>query len=164
MWTNFDSWDNYYVTGLLDWFGNLPKLGGRGDTKCNIVLCVLQCTTSHTIQPMRRAGGILKISNFLEAAALTAVNQQINVYFVDGWMMKALLWSLEWSFFLKWMAYWWIIRCVGRMKCNDSKLLMKCSGAQLGNFERGRRYIQNRKDEIIHGLSSSVKCIRDMSW
>ena len=30
-------------------------------------------------------------------------------------------------------------------------------GAQLGNFERGRRYICNRKDEIIHGLSPSVK-------
>ena len=44
----------------------------------------------------------------------------------------------------------------------------KEAGAQLGNFEmRGRRYIYNRKDEIIHGLSPSVKCVaplfRDMS-
>ena len=31
--------------------------------------------------------------------------------------------------------------------------------AQLGNFDRGRRYIYNRKDEIIHGLSPSVKCV-----
>ena len=41
------------------------------------------------------------------------------------------------------------------------------SGAQLVNFERGRRYIYNRKDEIIHGLSPSVKYVaplfRDMS-
>ena len=33
--------------------------------------------------------------------------------------------------------------------------------AQLGNFEEGggRRYINKRKDEIIHGLSPSVKCV-----
>ena len=41
------------------------------------------------------------------------------------------------------------------------------TGAQLGNFEGGRRYICNRKDEIIHILSRSVKCVapllRDMS-
>ena len=30
------------------------------------------------------------------------------------------------------------------------------AGAQLGNFEMGRRYIYSRKDEIIHGLSPSV--------
>ena len=41
-------------------------------------------------------------------------------------------------------------------------------GAQLGNLERGAQvYICNRKDEIIHGLSPSVKCVahllRDMS-
>ena len=33
-----------------------------------------------------------------------------------------------------------------------------CRG-ELGNFERGRRYIYNRKDEIIHGLCPSVKCV-----
>ena len=33
------------------------------------------------------------------------------------------------------------------------------TGAQLGNFERGRRYIYNRKDDIIHGLSLTVKCV-----
>ena len=33
-------------------------------------------------------------------------------------------------------------------------------GAQLGNFERGARYIFfNRKAEIIHGLSQSVNCV-----
>ena len=32
-------------------------------------------------------------------------------------------------------------------------------GAQLDKFERGRRYFCNRKIEIIHGLSPSVKCV-----
>ena len=40
------------------------------------------------------------------------------------------------------------------------------AGAQLGNFERGQRYICNWKDEIILGHSPSVKCVaplfRDM--
>ena len=34
------------------------------------------------------------------------------------------------------------------------------AGAQLGKFERGvQLYICNRKDEIIHGLSTGVKCV-----
>ena len=37
--------------------------------------------------------------------------------------------------------------------------MMSRSGVQLGKFERGRRYICNRKDEIMHGLSQSVKCV-----
>ena len=37
------------------------------------------------------------------------------------------------------------------------------TGAQLGNFERGPRYICNGKDEIIHGLSPSVKCVAPLS-
>ena len=45
--------------------------------------------------------------------------------------------------------------------------LFDCSGAQLVNFERGRRYIYDRKDEILDGLSPSMKCVaplfRDMS-
>ena len=47
--------------------------------------------------------------------------------------------------------------------------LITCqAGAQLGNFERGFRFIYNRKDDIIHnGLSQRVKCVaplfRDMS-
>ena len=37
---------------------------------------------------------------------------------------------------------------------------LKEPGAQQSNFERGgRSYIYNRKDEIIHGPSSSVKCV-----
>ena len=40
------------------------------------------------------------------------------------------------------------------------------AGAHHSNFERGRRYIYNRKGEIIHGLSPRVKCVaplfRDM--
>ena len=43
-------------------------------------------------------------------------------------------------------------------------------GAQLGNFARGAQvylYIYIRKEEIIHGLTPSVKCVaplfRDMS-
>ena len=39
-----------------------------------------------------------------------------------------------------------------------SGFAVTCSGAQLGNFEMGCRYIFHRKDEIIHGLSLSVKC------
>ena len=40
----------------------------------------------------------------------------------------------------------------------------KHAGAQLGNFEwGGRRYICSRKDEIIHGLSPSVKCVAPLS-
>ena len=39
----------------------------------------------------------------------------------------------------------------------------KESGAQLGNFERegggAGIFIMHRKDEIIHGLSPSVKCV-----
>ena len=35
------------------------------------------------------------------------------------------------------------------------------SGAQHGNFERGRRYYCNRKDQLIHNLSPSL--LRDMS-
>ena len=31
------------------------------------------------------------------------------------------------------------------------------SGAQLVKFERGRRYIFNRKEKTIHGLNPSVK-------
>ena len=46
-------------------------------------------------------------------------------------------------------------------------ILYTRSGAQLGNFERGRWYICYRKDEIIHCLSPSIKCVaallRDMS-
>ena len=38
-------------------------------------------------------------------------------------------------------------------------LLQVDSGAQLGKFERGRMYICMRKDEIIHGLSPSVKFV-----
>ena len=42
-----------------------------------------------------------------------------------------------------------------------------CPGAQPGTFERGRSYIYNRKDGIIHDLSPSIKCVaplfRDMS-
>ena len=33
------------------------------------------------------------------------------------------------------------------------------TGAQLGNFERGRRFICNSKDEIVHGLSPCVICV-----
>ena len=33
------------------------------------------------------------------------------------------------------------------------------TGAQLGNFEWGRRYICNMKDEIIHGFIPSVKFV-----
>ena len=37
---------------------------------------------------------------------------------------------------------------------------LSTAGAQLGNLERGgRRKINNRKDEIIHGLGDSVKCV-----
>ena len=40
-------------------------------------------------------------------------------------------------------------------------------GAQLGKFERGRRYICKGKNEIIQGLGPRVKCVaplfRDMS-
>ena len=32
------------------------------------------------------------------------------------------------------------------------------AGAQLGKFERGRRFC-NSEDEIIHGLNPSVKCV-----
>ena len=32
-------------------------------------------------------------------------------------------------------------------------------GVELGNFERGARYNYKRKDEIIHGLSPSVKSV-----
>ena len=42
------------------------------------------------------------------------------------------------------------------MSC-DSVWQSKPTGAQLGNFERGRRYIF--KGEIIHGLSPSLKCV-----
>ena len=39
-------------------------------------------------------------------------------------------------------------------------MIQNCKpGAQLGNFERGRRNICNRKDDIIYGLSPSVKCV-----
>ena len=40
------------------------------------------------------------------------------------------------------------------------------AGAQLGNFERGgarRRYICNKKDEIMHDLSPTVKCVAPLS-
>ena len=40
-------------------------------------------------------------------------------------------------------------------------------GTQLGNFERGAQVFYNRKDEITHGLSPSVKYVaplfRDIS-
>ena len=36
------------------------------------------------------------------------------------------------------------------------------SGAQHGNFERGRRYYCNRKDQLIHDLISP-SLLRDMS-
>ena len=33
------------------------------------------------------------------------------------------------------------------------------TGAQPGNFERGAAIFINRKNEIKHGLSPSVKCV-----
>ena len=43
----------------------------------------------------------------------------------------------------------------------------QCQGRNWVILRGGRRYIYNRKDEIIHGLSPSVKCVsplfRDMS-
>ena len=40
---------------------------------------------------------------------------------------------------------------------------MHATGAQLGKFERGGRYIYDRKDEIVHDLSPSVAPLfRDM--
>ena len=35
-------------------------------------------------------------------------------------------------------------------------------GAQLGNFDMGRRYIINGKEEIIYGLRPSVKCVTSL--
>ena len=52
------------------------------------------------------------------------------------------------------------MRLSKRTKFCDSctlSLLLLDAGAQLGNFERGRRYICNMKDEIIQGLSQSMK-------
>ena len=45
-------------------------------------------------------------------------------------------------------------------------LCCRCdAGAQLGNLRGGRRYLYDRKNEIIHGLSQSVVAplFRDMS-
>ena len=47
-----------------------------------------------------------------------------------------------------------------RYKLNSKSLKAPtCTGGQLGNFER---YNYNRKDEIIHCLSPSVKCVSNI--
>ena len=43
----------------------------------------------------------------------------------------------------------------GSVELHEAKIW---TWAQLGNLERGRRYIYFRKDGIIHSLSPSVKC------
>ena len=40
-----------------------------------------------------------------------------------------------------------------------SNIAIQFAGAQLGNFERGRRYIYDKRDEIIYDLSQSAKCV-----
>ena len=50
--------------------------------------------------------------------------------------------------------------CIHAVHMNLNINTIPAKRPQLGNFERGgRSYIYNRKDEIIHGLSPSVKSV-----